>query len=148
MILFDPARGIGTYEDFFPFEGNPPKRPDLFDHVWYPAKFYHDVRLGIDITPKYNFYAGIDNLTNVKPPYNLSGLSGGNATGNGAGESIYDIIGRFYYAGFVAKLGGEHHAAPPPVLAPPPPPPPPAPVVEPAPPPPPPPPPPPAPERG
>ena len=104
MILYDPARGIGEYEDFYPFEGNPAARPDLFDHKWYPAKFYHDIRLGIDVGPKYNFYIGADNVTNTKPPYNLTGASGGNATGNGAGESIYDNIGRFYYAGFVAKF--------------------------------------------
>jgi len=104
MIVYDPARGIGEYEDFFPFEGNPPKRPDLFDRKWYPATFYHDVRLGMDLTPKYNLYIGVDNLTNTKPPYNLTGNSGGNATGNGAGESIFDQIGRFYYAGVVAKF--------------------------------------------
>jgi len=104
MIVYDPARGLGQYEDFYPFEGNDPLRPDLFDRKWYKPTFYHDVRLGIDVGPKYNFYIGADNVTNTKPPYNLTGSSGGNATGNGAGESIYDNIGRFYYAGFVAKF--------------------------------------------
>jgi len=60
--------------------------------------------MSIDVGPKYNFYIGADNVTNTKPPYNLTGLSGGNVTGNGAGESIYDNIGRFYYAGVVAKF--------------------------------------------
>jgi outer membrane receptor protein involved in Fe transport len=39
---------------------------------------------------------GIDNLTNVKPPYGLSGIGGGSA--------IYDSIGRFMYAGVQAKF--------------------------------------------
>jgi len=91
-----------TFESFFPFPagctsgGCPPFNTDVNDKTFYPAKFYHDVRLGIDVGPKYNFYMGVDNLTNVQPPYGLSGLGGGSA--------IYDDIGRFYYAGVVAKF--------------------------------------------
>lgn len=85
-----------AYEDFFSFEGRPPEDPNVNDKVFYPAKFYHDVRLGIDVGPKYNFYMGVDNLTNVQPPYGLSGIGGGSA--------IYDAVGRFYYAGVVAKF--------------------------------------------
>lgn len=80
-----------AYEDFFPFEGRPAQDPNINDRVWYPARIYHDVRFGVDVGPKYNFYMGVDNLTNVKPPYGLSGIGGG--------SSIYDAIGRFYYAG-------------------------------------------------
>ncbi|HZU50974.1 MAG TPA: TonB-dependent receptor, partial [Sphingomicrobium sp.] len=85
-----------AYEDFFQFEGRPPQDPNINDKVWYPAEIYHDVRLGIDVGPKFNFYMGIDNLTDVQPPYGLSGIGGGSA--------IYDAIGRFYYAGVVAKF--------------------------------------------
>jgi outer membrane receptor protein involved in Fe transport len=38
---------------------------------------------------------GVDNLTNAKPPYALTGLGGGSA--------IYDSIGRFYYMGIRVK---------------------------------------------
>ena len=50
----------------------------------------------MDVGPKYNFYLGIDNLTNTKPPYALSGIGGG--------SGIYDDVGRFYYAGVKAKF--------------------------------------------
>jgi outer membrane receptor protein involved in Fe transport len=85
-----------AYEDFFEFEGRPPQDADVNDKVFYPARFYHDLRLGVDVGPKYNFYMGIDNVTDTKPPYGLSGIGGGSA--------IYDDIGRFYYAGFKAKF--------------------------------------------
>jgi outer membrane receptor protein involved in Fe transport len=91
-----------SYEDFFKFNpgctpsGCPPFNTDVNDKTFYPAKFYHDVRFAVDVGPKYNFYLGVDNLTNEKPPYGLSGIGGG--------SSIYDAIGRFYYAGIVAKF--------------------------------------------
>jgi len=87
---------VDQYEDWFTFEGRPPQDPNYSDKMWYPAKWYHDVRLGVDVGPRYNFYLGVDNLTNVKPPYGLSGIGGQSA--------IYDAIGRFYYAGVVAKF--------------------------------------------
>lgn len=91
-----------AYEDFFTFPGGctpsgcPPFNTDVNNKVFYPTTFYHDVRLGIDVGPKYNFYMGVDNLLDTKPPYGLSGIGGGSA--------IYDAIGRFYYAGVVAKF--------------------------------------------
>jgi outer membrane receptor protein involved in Fe transport len=85
-----------AYEDFFSFEGRPPQAPYVNDKVWYPDTFYHDVRFGVDVGPKFNFYMGVDNLLNTKPPYGLGGIGGG--------SSIYDVYGRFYYAGVVAKF--------------------------------------------
>jgi outer membrane receptor protein involved in Fe transport len=91
-----------AYEDFFKYSpactdaGCPPFDTDINSKVWYPTRIYHDVRASVDIGPKFNIYAGVDNLTNVKPPYALTGIGGG--------SSIYDVIGRFYYAGVVAKF--------------------------------------------
>ncbi len=84
------------YEDFFEFEGRPPQNEDFADKRWYPRRFYHDVRFAVDVGPKYNFYMGIDNLSNAKPPYATTGLGGGSA--------IYDAIGRFFYAGVKANF--------------------------------------------
>jgi outer membrane receptor protein involved in Fe transport len=39
---------------------------------------------------------GVDNLTNTRPPHVTTGL--------GTGSAIYDIIGRFMYAGVSAKF--------------------------------------------
>jgi outer membrane receptor protein involved in Fe transport len=95
-IAYDEARGIGEYEDFYSFEGRDPQNPTLFEKKWNPAKFYHDVRFGIDVGPKYNFYLGVDNLTDTKPPFAATGL--------GANTGLYDVIGRFMYAGVSAKF--------------------------------------------
>jgi outer membrane receptor protein involved in Fe transport len=92
-----------VYEDFFEYSPGcsvsgacPPNNADAADITWYPSTFYHDVRLGIDVTPRFNFYVGVDNLTNKKPPYGLTGI--------GAGSAIFDNRGRFYYSGLVAKF--------------------------------------------
>ena len=87
---------LNTFEDINSVQGRPPENPDYAERKTYPSVFYHDVRLGVDIGPKYNFYLGIDNLTNKKPPFGLTGI--------GAGSGIYDARGRFYYSGVVAKF--------------------------------------------
>jgi outer membrane receptor protein involved in Fe transport len=86
----------GVYENTNSVQGRPPQNADFSDHIFYPSVFYHDVRVGVDVGPKYNFYVGADNVTNVKPPLGLTGIGGGSA--------IYDNRGRFYYAGLVAKF--------------------------------------------
>lgn len=87
---------LNAYEDTFSSQGRPPQNPDYADIRFYPSVFYHDVRLGIDVGPKFNFYLGVDNLTNKQPPLGLTGIGGGSA--------IYDNRGRFYYSGVVAKF--------------------------------------------
>lgn len=87
---------VNSYEDTNEVQGRPAENPDVTDILKYPARFYHDLRLGIDVGPKYNFYLGVDNVTNVKPPYDLNGIGGF--------SGIYDARGRFFYAGFSAKF--------------------------------------------
>lgn len=87
---------LNEYEDLFSVQGRPPQNPHYADRRFYPSVFYHDVRLAIDVGPKYNFYFGVDNLTNKKPPLGLTGIGGGSA--------IYDNRGRFFYTGVVAKF--------------------------------------------
>jgi outer membrane receptor protein involved in Fe transport len=96
QITFSENFGVGEYEDFFRFEGRDPQNTDLFADKWVNARFYHDVRFAVDVGPKYNFYLGVDNLTNTKPPFAVSGL--------GVNSAIFDTIGRFYYAGVSAKF--------------------------------------------
>jgi outer membrane receptor protein involved in Fe transport len=83
-------------EDIYSVNGDPPQNEDFYVKKFYPSRWYHDARLGIDVTDRYNFYLGVDNLTDTKPPINASGIGGG--------SSIYDVRGRFYYAGAVAKF--------------------------------------------
>jgi outer membrane receptor protein involved in Fe transport len=87
---------IGNYEDTNSVQGRPPENADARDFISYPSRFYHDLRLGIDVGPKYNFYIGADNVTNTKPPLDATGIGGFTA--------VYDNRGRFYYAGVVAKF--------------------------------------------
>ena len=86
----------GSAENIYAVQGRPPENPEFSDPRFYPKRFYHDVRLGIDATKKFNFYMGVDNLTNTKPPLGLTGIGGG--------SGIYDNRGRFYYTGVVAKF--------------------------------------------
>jgi outer membrane receptor protein involved in Fe transport len=86
----------GAIENVRSVQGRPAQNVDAFPFAFYPAVFYHDLRLQIDAGKNYNFYIGVDNLTNRLPPYGL--------TGAGAGSAIYNNIGRFVYSGFVAKF--------------------------------------------
>ncbi|MBA3666201.1 MAG: TonB-dependent receptor [Sphingomonas sp.] len=90
------AMYLNTYEDFNSVQGRPPENADYADRQKYPAVSYHDVRLSFDATKDYNFYLGVDNVTNRHPPLGLTGIGGG--------SSIYDNRGRFFYAGAVAKF--------------------------------------------
>jgi outer membrane receptor protein involved in Fe transport len=87
---------LNTYEDFNGVQGRDPENADYADQKKYPAVFYHNARLGIDATKNFNFYMGVDNITNKEPPLGLTGI--------GAGSAIYNARGRFYYAGVVAKF--------------------------------------------
>lgn len=76
--------------------GLPPQETDYSDIQYYPSQFLHDVRLQIDASKKYNFYVGVDDLFNTKPPLGT--------TGAGFGSAIYNNVGRFFYAGIQAKF--------------------------------------------
>jgi outer membrane receptor protein involved in Fe transport len=87
---------VNTYEDQNSVQGRPPENLDFADRVKFPARYYHDVRLAIDVTKKLNLYMGVDNATNEHPPLGQTGI--------GAGSAIYDARGRFFYAGVNAKF--------------------------------------------
>ena len=94
-------RYIGKQTVFAPsniysVQGRPATNPNVSSPLFYPVRFYHDVRVGIDATSRFNFYLGVDNLTDTKPPLGLTGIGGG--------SGIYDNRGRYYYTGVVAKF--------------------------------------------
>ena len=84
------------YEFFFSKQGRPPQDADWADRMFYPTVIYHDARIGIDATKDFNFYMGVDNFTNRLPPLGLTGV--------GSGSGVYNPMGRFFYAGVVAKF--------------------------------------------
>ena len=87
---------VGAWETQFSHQGREPTNADAFPVTHYPRTFYHDLRLGLDVTEEFRFYAGVDNVFDTLPPYGL--------TGTGAGSSVYSTIGRFFYAGFSADF--------------------------------------------
>ena len=87
---------LNTYEDLFTLQGRPPENADFAELQFYPSTFYHDVRFAIEVSDKFEFSGGVQNLLNTLPPFGLSGAGGG--------SGIYDNRGRFFYAGFKAKF--------------------------------------------
>jgi outer membrane receptor protein involved in Fe transport len=87
---------LNTFEDYNSVNGNPPQNADYAPIKKYPGVFYHDVRVGYDVTDDFNIYVGVDNITDKKPPFGLTGVGGG--------SGIYDNRGRYMYAGVVAKF--------------------------------------------
>lgn len=87
---------VNTFEDFNPLNGQPPQNADFGPFEKYPDVFYHDLRLNVDLDKKFNMYVGVDNVTNVQPPFGLTGVGGG--------SGIYDVRGRYFYAGFQANF--------------------------------------------
>lgn len=86
----------GTYENYNSLNGNPPGNLDAFSVVKRPDITYSDLRFEWnledfgDTATDMQFYFGVDNLFDKRPPF------GGLATG---GDAIYDYRGRSYYAG-------------------------------------------------
>lgn len=66
------------------------------------AMIYHDVRAAYD-WKTYNFFFGITNLTDEKPPILGQGTQFGSVGINTAPQA-YDVVGRAYYAGFKATF--------------------------------------------
>ncbi len=87
---------LNTYEDYNPLNGQGPQNADYAPIKKYPDVFYHDIRVDLDVNDQFNIYLGVDNLTNRQPPYGLTGVGGG--------SGIYDVRGRYGYAGVVAKF--------------------------------------------
>jgi outer membrane receptor protein involved in Fe transport len=86
---------IDLAENVFSVGGNPPQNADYAEKKYYPTVIYHDIRAAYDIRDDLSAYVGVDNLSDRVPPLGLTGV--------GEGSGIYDVRGRFWYAGF--KVG-------------------------------------------
>jgi outer membrane receptor protein involved in Fe transport len=87
---------VAPWEATHSVQGRAPEDADYSDIAWYPTTWYHNARVQFDVSKSYNLYLGVDNLLDSKPPLGT--------TGAGFGSAIYDNVGRFFYAGFVAKF--------------------------------------------
>jgi outer membrane receptor protein involved in Fe transport len=86
----------GQIENIRSVQGRPPQDEDAYDLRYLDGVFYHDVRVGVDVGQRYNFYAGVDNLTDRLAPLGVSPIV---QTGG-----VYDAMGRFFYVGAVARF--------------------------------------------
>jgi outer membrane receptor protein involved in Fe transport len=82
---------ITSAEDIFGVAGMPPQNKDFAPTTFYGSTTYSDVRVAYDPNRQWNFYVGVDNVTDNLPPLGL--------TGTGGGSGIYDARGRFFYGG-------------------------------------------------
>ena len=87
---------IGAYEAQNSFNGNPPQNADQFPQIYYKAVMYHAVRGEFEVSKKFTFYLGVDNLTDKLPQLGL--------LGTGGGDGIFDPYGRSVYAGVTVNF--------------------------------------------
>jgi len=87
---------LNTYEDYNSVNGLPPQNVDYAPIKKYGNVVYQDVRFAYGLNAQTNLYVGIDNVLDKKPPYGLTGVGGG--------SGIYDIRGRYFYAGVKKKF--------------------------------------------
>ena len=85
-----------SYETQNSHQGRPPTNADAFPINRYPRVLYHDVRVGFQVDERFRMYAGVDNVADKLPPYGL--------TGTGAGSGVFNVVGRFFYAGITAEF--------------------------------------------
>lgn len=95
-LRFIDRQSIGQIESIRTIQDRPPTDPDAFSRDFYPRVVYHNIRAGLDVTEKFRFYGGIDNITDRQPPLGLDGTT--------FGSGIYDNIGRFFYIGAEANF--------------------------------------------
>ena len=87
---------LNTYEDYNPLNGQAPQNEDYASLRKYPSVWYHDIRASVDVNNQFNIYAGVDNVTDRKPPFGLTGVGGG--------SGIYDNRGRYFFVGVDVKM--------------------------------------------
>lgn len=86
-----------AYANLYPINGNPPQNADAISITHYPEVLYHNIRFAVQLGSTatnrkgFEFYIGIDNFTNKRPPLG--------STATGSGSAIYEVLGRQYYSG-------------------------------------------------
>ncbi|WP_375291755.1 TonB-dependent receptor domain-containing protein [Qipengyuania sp.] len=101
---------VNAYEDYnvitysegtVPADSSALLNLDYADTAKYPEVFYHDIRFDFDLDDAgfgegFKFYVGMDNVLDTQPPLG--------STATGSGSAIYDVFGRYVYAGFRARF--------------------------------------------
>ncbi|WP_340314390.1 TonB-dependent receptor plug domain-containing protein [Rhizorhabdus argentea] len=101
---FDPA---GTLDFLINSAGlTPEQAARAVSHNNIKARLYHDVQLRARAGDKeqFEFFVGVDNLFDRKPPILEDGLFFGSITGTTTAADVYDPFGRRFYAGVQVKF--------------------------------------------
>ncbi len=94
---------LDAAENYLTVQDRGPQNADFADRLQYPSVIYHDVRAGYDFTDALNGYVGVDNVTNKEPPLGLVGSTSATSPTT-AQSSIYNVRGRFFFAGAKYKF--------------------------------------------
>jgi outer membrane receptor protein involved in Fe transport len=89
---------VSDYANTHSVQGRPPQNADVTSIVWYPEVMYHSARVDFHVPQgnrKLDFYLGVDNMFDTKPPLGLLGTGGGEP---------YDPVGRIVYGGVSIDL--------------------------------------------
>jgi outer membrane receptor protein involved in Fe transport len=85
----------GNWEDYNSLNGEGPQNSDRYDIKEYPEVLYHNFRIAYKLPNlgdrHAEIYAGVDNVLDKHPTYDLDALTEGSA--------IYDVWGRRWYLG-------------------------------------------------
>lgn len=68
-----------------------PANADQYEDPKFGSEIYHNLRLTFTAAEDFDFYVGVDNFTDNKPPFGELGTGGGDP---------WEIFGRYFYAGF------------------------------------------------
>ena len=96
QFRFIEKQVLNTAEDIFSVQGRAPENIDFADIRYYPNVYYSDLRVDFEANKQFNIYLGVDNVANRLPPLGLTGVGGG--------SGIYDVRGRYFYAGARARF--------------------------------------------
>jgi outer membrane receptor protein involved in Fe transport len=102
-LRFIGPMALDAAENYLAVQDRAPQNADFADRLRYPSVMYHDVRAAFDLTQALNAYIGVDNLTDKKPPLGLIGSTSGTSPTT-AQSSIYNVRGRFFFAGAKYKF--------------------------------------------
>ncbi len=84
-------QAIFAWETQYTHQGRGPTNLDIYKDRAHPPVSYHDIQLGYRVNKNFRFYAGVDNVADKLPP--------NGQTGTGAGGGIWNVVGRYMYAG-------------------------------------------------
>ncbi len=83
---------------------DPQASEERFDNDTVDARLYADVRVGYSFSENMSVFVGVNNLTDIDPPFTPITYFGGQAPDGEGSAGLYDNIGRYFFTGVRAKF--------------------------------------------